>query len=270
MAAPAATLKKLAGRRAGADEQHVDARWRKLRPQGVGKPVQGELARAVLALFRHGAVAEHRADIDDDRPLARSQQRQRFADELGRREEIDLHHLPQPGFVGLVEPAQRADAGVVDERIQAAEFASGQFECRRAVVAPRHIAGEPAQIARGAATARLPAPAAAPRGGPGRRPSRRWRISSIDQRPADAAGRAGHDRSQAGDAPPRHGSGDVFDRRWQRAAAVAGDASERARAAETRALLVQRAEVPLRKPDVNEHAVVVDSCRSRTSPCAAR
>ena len=31
--------------------------------------MQGKLARAVLALFRHGAVTQHRADIHDNGPL---------------------------------------------------------------------------------------------------------------------------------------------------------------------------------------------------------
>ena len=43
------------------------------------------------------------------------------ANHLGRREEIDLHDLPQPLGRGLGKAPHRADAGVVDQQVEPAE-----------------------------------------------------------------------------------------------------------------------------------------------------
>ena len=64
-----------------------------------------------------------------------ARRRQGLADELGGGEEIDFHDLPQAGLVGLVEAAEAADAGVVDQGVEAAEFAGSQFEGGGAVLA---------------------------------------------------------------------------------------------------------------------------------------
>ena len=66
----------------------------------------------------------------------------RFAGELDRREEIRLHDRPQAGGVGVGEAAVGADAGVVHQDVEAAEFLAGGVQRLPANCGIGHVADD--------------------------------------------------------------------------------------------------------------------------------
>jgi hypothetical protein len=195
-------IEEFAGGSAGADEEHVDAAGGEFGAEGIGKSVERELAGAVFAFVGDGAVAKDGADVDDDRFIAGAEQGKGFADEFDGGEKIDLHNLAEAGFVGLVEGAEGTDASVVDEAIEAAEFALGEFEGGAAVGGVGDVAGEAAVVVGlsdfggegcqsvGAAAEGKDASAA---------------VYQFDgERAADAAGGTGEDGSESGEGAAWH------------------------------------------------------------------
>ena len=92
------------------------------------KPWTANLLAAVLAVVRRAAAAQDRTDVDENRPNALLQQRQRQPGHLDQGEKVDLHDAADPVGIGKREQPDRADAGVVDQNIQAPEFRSGRVD----------------------------------------------------------------------------------------------------------------------------------------------
>ena len=81
-------------------------------------PWKRELARTVLTLVRNGPMPQYRADVDDQRPTARSQHGERDTNQRGRSEKVDLHHPPQSVFLGTGKRTDRSHSGVVDQDVE--------------------------------------------------------------------------------------------------------------------------------------------------------
>ena len=123
--------------------------------------------------------------------LPDAQQRQGQADHLGRGEEIDFHHLPQPLGRRLGETAHRADAGVVDQQVQPAEELAQPLDDRLAHLGRCDVAGKNFESARAPWRAGGQLLQAARRGGPPRAAARRSAtrfVASARPMPLDRTG----------------------------------------------------------------------------------
>ena len=108
---------------AGAERVDPHALARPLQRQFPGEVDDGTLARAVVRLLdRRGAdVAEHRRDVDD-RPAAAGDHRRRAQlRQVPQRGDVDLHRRAESSSVSSSTATDAADAGVVDEHVDAAE-----------------------------------------------------------------------------------------------------------------------------------------------------
>ena len=73
-------------------------------------------------------MAEDRADVDHDRLDALLQQRQRQPNHLHRAKKFTSITRRMPLGIRLLEQAHRADAGVVHQNVQPAEFRLGHVD----------------------------------------------------------------------------------------------------------------------------------------------
>ena len=106
------------------------------------KPASANLLAQYSLLWGQRALAEDRADVDDDRCAAVLKLRKRVADQLDGSEEVRLHDGAQAGWVGVRKAAVGARAGVVDEDVEAAEFFLCGAERAAAGVGISHIADD--------------------------------------------------------------------------------------------------------------------------------
>ena len=114
-------IEKLGLRGARADHQNVDPVPRKFRPQRFRKPLYGELASRIFAVVRRTPQSHNRTYVDDDRPCALVQKRQRQPRQLNRGEKVYLHHGSCPPRVRFFERAHGPHAGIVHQDIEPAE-----------------------------------------------------------------------------------------------------------------------------------------------------
>ncbi len=109
--------------------EDIDTEPREFRPHRFAETVDREFACGVLAFDGHAAVAEDRADVDHDWLIAFAQDRQSFADEFHRREEVYFHDRADAIGIRIGETAVSGDSGVVDQDVEAAELVVGRGEC---------------------------------------------------------------------------------------------------------------------------------------------
>ena len=107
--------------------------------QGLAEALHGKLARGVFAAGRDAAFPCNRGDIDDGRPMARTQQRKKDACRLRKAEEVDLHDPTQPIRSGLGEMTGGTDAGIVDQHVCAAEDLLRRLHHAPAIFGAGHV-----------------------------------------------------------------------------------------------------------------------------------
>ncbi len=93
-------------------------------------------------------MTEDRRNVHDHRLAPRAQERERRANHLDRGKEVHFHQLPQTLCVGALEIADRADAGIIDEQIEAAEPLARAPEERGTRAGLDDIAGDKFELAR--------------------------------------------------------------------------------------------------------------------------
>lgn len=126
-------------RRAGGDQEQVDAEAGEFWPKCFGEAMKRVLARRIDAFVRCCPFAENRPDVDDDRVSACAKQGDGLADQCDRREEVCVHDRPNAVRVRFGETAVRGDAGVVDEDIEAAKLIARGREGAFSIVGIGHI-----------------------------------------------------------------------------------------------------------------------------------
>ena len=151
------------------------------------------------------AMAEDRADVHDDRLRPFAEHGQRFADEFGGGEEVHFKQLAQASSVGFIEAAQRADAGVVHQNVEATEQHSAGFQRGTASRWIDDVAGDELRLSAGDANflAHLAQFLFAARE---KHHPRALASQFHRDRAADAAGGAGDQRTRAGDVAMSHGT----------------------------------------------------------------
>ncbi len=112
---------ELGAERAGLDDQHADAERCDLGRQRLGHPLERELRRAVGAESGRRDLAAHRAHLHDRAAALRAHMRQHRLRQGDGAEEHRVHERAQLAGVDLLDRADRAVAGVVDEHVDAAE-----------------------------------------------------------------------------------------------------------------------------------------------------
>jgi aspartokinase len=108
-------IEKLAIRRAGADQQHIDPVSHQLSPQRIAPTVHGKFARAVLTLQRHSPMSEDASDIDDDRLVSEFQKWQRNASQFHSAKEVNFKDIDTDeniAKISLVGAGMRSHPGV--------------------------------------------------------------------------------------------------------------------------------------------------------------
>src|SRR5204863_808883 len=127
---------------AGHDQQDVDVKAGELAAEGFGQAAEGELAGRVLAPGGHAAAAAHGGHVDDGRLPPPRQGGDGKAGQLGRGEEVHLHHLAQDRLRAVREVAPAADAGVVDQDVETVEALHDSVEQVAAFAIGRDIGGD--------------------------------------------------------------------------------------------------------------------------------
>src|SRR5262249_5449708 len=135
-------LREVGLRQAGVDDQYVDAEDRQLAPQGLAEALNGEFAGRVLAAPRQAALPDDRRDVDHGRLVALFQQGEADAGRFGQAENVDLEDLSQSLFGRQGEMAGGADAGIINQDVEAAEALVNRVGHRLAVGGRRYVGAE--------------------------------------------------------------------------------------------------------------------------------
>src|SRR5262249_16957147 len=135
-------VEELGVSRSRADDKHVDTAGGKLRAERLTEAVDRKLTRGIFAVVRHAATAEDGTDVDDDRLFTLLKHRQSNPRPFDQGEEVPFHDPPHAFWISLLKRPDRADAGVVHQDIESAEFRYGCVDRTLADIRVGHVASD--------------------------------------------------------------------------------------------------------------------------------
>lgn len=125
---------------AGQNRDHVNTGAVQFQPQRIAEGAQREFAGAVNRVARRGDDADDAADVDDLTRTLPAHGRQHGLDATQRAEEIHLHHLPGVFGFHVHQRRAQADAGIVDENVNAAVLGQHALDKLANIIVPGDIA----------------------------------------------------------------------------------------------------------------------------------
>ncbi len=159
-------FRQIAARQSRQHQEHINVKACQLAAQRFGEAAQGVFAGRVFRPGRHRSAAAHRGDVHHSRLTPPLQHGNGRAHQFGRREEVDLHDLPQNRFRGIREMRPTGHAGIVDEDVEPTQPLFHLREQARPIVVAGDVGGNARRLQRRVAPTMPRLPAAYPPIGP--------------------------------------------------------------------------------------------------------
>ena len=113
---------------AGQNRDDINAIAPDFQPERVAEGADGKFAGGLHRMLRGGDNPENAADVDDLTLLLPAQDRQDRLGAAQERKKINFHHAPGIVHFQIGDRGAQADAGIIDEDVNAPKFAKRGFD----------------------------------------------------------------------------------------------------------------------------------------------